>query len=561
MIKKMIRLPALTVFLAITAACGGNAPPTVEIEIDAGVALFSEVITPDATDASSENIAARQTSTPVSWGTRFLNTDIEPDSFILEYFRETHGVDLELLRVPFDLGGGDRVPDIFYGEAANLYERGFTRTIPRAMIEIHAPDYAALLSSIPYGWEMGKVSGTDEYIGIFAYDISQSFLTDFSAYRLDWLEALDIPPPGELIEIALGVYFSPTSYNHAEFMHIMRQFSLHEMSDIDAFTRGFGLYLSHANMLEINSIHDPVASLMGMWGLNLYNMSENGKAIPYYISEAYKEFLHFLRESGHYNDDIILYMGNVLYPRGFPASIPSQYEAGWSSLHTGVLNEIIEAHLNVPTRRYLITPPETGPNGIRGGGAKYSGSLFDQSNQWVINQSVSDHTLTQALKTYNALAFNPDAYILAMFGREGTDFTWAGEPLHSLVVPANNPRTRSRNGVGMFDPLTLDGRAGNPVYFTGRNAVFDFAASEAGRQMVLWPYKDDITGKNAGAFNAINRSIILELNNFAREFYYFVLFSDDGNVEEYWDYYLAELNERGLQEYLDLLEDYEFVMH
>jgi hypothetical protein len=554
---------SLLLTLLLFAACGeGAAPPA--IEIDTSVGLFAEAVeTLEDIDAGEISVfqADRGAAVPIHWGTPMLNTDIDAASPILQYFLDKFNIDLSLMRVPFDLASGDPIPDIFVGNAANLYERGFTRTIPRAMIELYAPNYAAVLSSTPYGWEMGRVGDTDEYAGLFIYDITRAYLKDFSAYRLDWMEQLGIQPPGELIEIGDGVYFSPDSFNMAEFMHVMRQFSVNDLSELDAYTRGIGLYLTTMNVADFNTIHDPAASLMGMWGINLDNINENGKATPYFASDAYKEFLLFVRQTGHYNDDYIIYVGNDTFPRGFPVSVPSQYEAGWSSLHLDSLYMIMERQRNLPTNRYLITPPEIGPSGLRGGGAKHNGSLFDQDGQWVISSTVSDALLINILQLFNALAFDPETFVTARFGIEGRDYSWEGEPYHSRIIPANNYRSRQRNGVGMFDAQTWDGNAGKWMYYTGSHVLYEYAMSDIGRSLVIWPYKDDLSGKSAAVFNGGVRSIKQELQNTSRGWYYYFLFAEDANIEAEWDLYLNELYEIGLQEYMDYLEILDEVVH
>jgi hypothetical protein len=560
--KSLIGIFLITIILFFTS-CAGGEPVFPDIEIDTSVGLYSGEAEnePDSAEIASEAAVPRGPGIPIRWGTKLIATDIDAASPILQHFYDKFGADMSLLRVPYDLDSGDDIPDIFYGEAVNLYERGFTRTIPRDMIEIHAPDYAALLSSVPYGWEMGKVDGKDEYLGLYIYDVSRSYLRDYSAYRLDWMEQLNIQPPGDIVEIVEGVYFTESAFTYPEFLHVMRQFSVSDdLSDFDSFTRGMSLYLSSGGIMDFHTIHDPVASLLGMWGINLNNINEDGKAVPYFISDAYKEFLLFIRDKGHSNEDLIIYIGNESYPRGFPVSVPSQYEAGWSSLSLDYLPIVVERQLNLPDKRYLITPPEIGLDGKQGSAAKHSGTLFDTDGQWVINNKVSDQLLVSILQVFNAMAFDPETYVITAFGIEGRDFEWEGEAYASRILMNNNHRTRQRNGVGLFNAQVFDGKAAKWVYYTGPNhPIYNFAQSEAGRNLVIWPYKDDLSGKGLAAFNGGIRNIKQELNNTARGYYYYFIFDEESDIMADWDAYINALHEIGLQEYMDYLENCEEV--
>jgi hypothetical protein len=516
--------------------------------------------TPAATEEKVEEII-RMPGIPVNWGTTLSGREIDPASPVLEHFHRRFGVDLNIMRIPPDLRGDDPIPDIFFSENARntalaLYEQGVTRAIPRNMIERHAPNYAALLDSIPYGWELGRIGDTDNYIGLFVFDITKTYMTDFSIYRLDWMEKLGIAPPGnpnDVENIIEGVYFTPHSFTQAEFLNVMQAFSTNELSAIAPINRGIGVHESIRG--DFNTIHDPLSSLMGMWGLNLNNMNVNGRAMPYFATDEYRSFLTFMRQAG-YTNDMIVYLNNEAFPRGFPAS-RTAHEAGWSSLHIDSIPDIFERQITLPTNRYLVTPPEIGPGGVRGGAGKHSGSLFNMESQWVISASLPDNFMGNVLQVFNALAFDPESYVIAMYGEDMRDYIWEGEKYNSGVVLRRNRRSdraRIRNGIGLFDTYMRDGNAGKMVYETGMtNPIYRYAASQQGLDMVNWPYRYDLTGDHAAAFNSI-RNTRGGLYRIAREHYFLFLQDEEwpvGNAE--WSEYLAALNNAGLQDYINYL--------
>jgi hypothetical protein len=567
MLGKRLICISLAIVLLFVTACGDNDP--VVPDIDETIVEENGDEAPDDTQeqapAQREEpvVVERPPGIPINWGTSFTQREIDPASPILDYFHARFGVNLDVMHVPNNITGNEPLPDIFYGNAQRLYDQGITRAIPRSMIEQHAPGYAALMESIPYGWELGRIGDTDNYTGLYIYDISKTYLTDFSVYRLDWMETLGIAPPGnpnDMEEVIEGVYFTPHSFTQAEFVDVMRAFSVNELSAFAPINRGMGVHTAVVGIDEFGTVHDPMASLLGMWGLNLNNMNINGSVMPYYVTEQYRSFLTFIRQMG-YTDDLVAFFETETQPRGFPSFRTTQ-EAGWSSLHVDVIPIVFERQINRPTNRYLITPPEIGPNGQRGSAGKHSGSLFDMDGQWVISKDVSDVFLAYALQVFDALAFDPEAYVTAMFGLDMRDFIWEGEPYNSGIVLRRNRRSdraRMRNGVGLFDPLVIDGNAGKMVYYNGMtNPVYNFAASQQGLDMVVWPYKYDLTGSHTAAFDTV-RSTRGALNRIATQHYRLFLQDEETPVNgETWAAYMEALNEAGLQDYiayLSLLDD------
>jgi hypothetical protein len=453
------------------------------------------------------------------------------------------------------------------------------------MIRRYAPNNAALLD-IHDGWDVSRAPNGEQY-ALNTFDYTHHDLGVFSVYRLDWLEALNINMPGfgSPVRVADGVYFSAESYTQDEFMWIM-----------DAFTRRLpnpkvpdgnmrqtwnentlSTAREHTWAMEVNGFGDvlqAVAPILGMYGVNTSIMEEDGYAIPFYASSAYREALLFLEDLAR-NNYIFAFSGfrqHYFFPCSFA-------RVGWAPVHTRDLYNLIrEAQQGDPNRRFLVTPPEIGINNHRGIGLLQSSSPFNtDGNAWVISSHISDNRLSRLLNMFDAMSFDPELYVLTNYGTynrsrffiemnfsttDSANFRWSGDPYDSTMYFNRHMIALFREGLfstGIHDGMTF------PRSFLGEfEAVADFAQSAAGMRLNLMPSREDTRGVFAmelAALDAMYWDSLMDDGTVTGRFgivrqYLANIVRGDVSVIFTWDDYIASLNENGLREYIRLFSQY-----
>jgi hypothetical protein len=349
--------------------------------------------------------------------------------------------------------------------------------------------------------------------------------------------------------------------------------------------------------MEINTYGDFLHSLLpvlGMFGVNMSIMEEDGEALPFYATRAYREALLFLEDLAA--RDVIL-----VYESQDPIHvfINDFVRVGWSPVPARDLFNIINAaHRADPARRFLITPPEIGDAGNRGVGLHPSYSVFNPDGlAWVIDMETNDDTLSRILNIFDALAFDPEIFTVSTYGfysespyfrtavRNGRSrqfytgerprIEWSGDPFDSIVRFRQPPRFEYREGLftaGIFDGVTF------PAHLYGEfPAVTAFAQSGAGRRLNLPAARtdaDNIFARERAFLDEAHwealmspRITVITTRYMSEivtiEFFKGVVFAylhdvitGNSNVAQTWDEYINALNANGLQEYIELFSRY-----
>jgi hypothetical protein len=190
-------------------------------------------------------------------------------------------------------------------------------------------------------------------------DTLDMFLDMFSVYRLDWLERNGFSPPGHLTQMGERIYFSETAFTQSVLVEFL--VSVTHTDERDPSRSTYGMTWREPFLPWHSSLFSPVRAasttalyLMGLYGLNLSNVHENGRALPYYASDAYREFLLFCSELNQ--------LGVVSGEGADFTRIGWRINAGHMAagdIDARVLAEDPEAKL-------LYTPPEIGRSGFQG---------------------------------------------------------------------------------------------------------------------------------------------------------------------------------------------------
>ena len=486
-----------------------------------------------------------------------LDPDIEFE--IVSDIADMFGVAINLMIMPnatLDINVSvNDLPDFFlaYDFETVLFNSGVLRPIPHDMITQHAPRYAARMSVEPYGWDLGRAPGQDGYyFGLNVYHALMSQPMQYSQYRFDWLIDLGINPNGNVSKLRGGevsFYFTDEAFTQDQFVDIIRAFA--NRSDNSS-----GV-LVPARQEFITTYFRPI---IGMFGLIPDIINCGGRAVPYYASGQYRDFMRFL--SDLHKEDLLLFAskddawanppelirGRIGWNVGVPSIILNYY---------GVIafpNENVNLFLRDPDAKLLVAPPEIGLSGMQG---FYSlNTSFLTSIKWFVSAAVTDEKLAKILQIFDALSFDPEFHVLSNYGVEGVDFTWEGEPYNSRAIQntSRSLQESQRRGAGGLNTLNMED--GFLVYQLGNNALTQFASSPRTAQMAIRPYKEDMFGLFTDQRAELDLRFEERLRQVRQDFYYNVATGGITDVDAEWDRYIAGLYANGLSEYIALFEQF-----
>jgi NADPH-dependent 7-cyano-7-deazaguanine reductase QueF-like protein len=510
-------------------------------------------------------------------------------------------------------------PDIFLIDVTHAHVPGLARTIPEEMIRRYAPNYALLLD-MNNGWEISRAANGEQF-ALNTFNAYHYDLDIFSVYRLDWLEWMDIDLPGlgNITRVAEGVYFTPESFTLNEFLWVMDSFSVElpnpvelkwQNDELSHYQQNWGAEVIQAARertwaVEINGFGDifhSIAPILGMFGVNTSIMEENGEAVPFFATRAYRDALIFLEDLAA-RDALFFHMKNHFrFPDQYQAFTNVFFRIGWASVRTQDLFQVITRSQSVdPTRRFLITPPETGTFGNRGVGLVQNSSPFNpDGNAWVIAEHVSDDTLSRILNMFDTMSFDPEVFAITAYGfykespffitgyssqhgigfggppdgysgllSDYNRFTWVGEPygydsrINMLRPPVNTLYE------GLFYTGIQNGIA-FPRRFLGEyETVTHFAQSSPGMRLNIPPAREDVRNDFVAErarldevyWNTLMGEWVWESE--LREWdaglvilYLADVLRGEVSVSETWDNYITSLNAYGLQAYIALFSQF-----
>jgi hypothetical protein len=510
------------------------------------------------------------------------------------------------------------VPDIFLANPRKTRATGLTRTIPEDMIRRYAPNYAALLD-VHNGWEVSRAEN-GEQLALNTFDFYHNDASLFSLYRLEWIERFNFPFPGgnPPIKIAENVYFTPDMYTTSEFMQLMRLFSFEEPNP----QRRPG-YLPFPSLNEqvrqaaertwsmaigfVDHRLDSFVPFLGMFGVNMSIMDEDGVAMPFYASRAYRDAMAFLAEIAE-NDLYIHPSWNLPDINILDIFVCRYIRLGWVPAEIRDVYWVVnEAQHRDPDRKILITPAISS--------SQNEGPFNPGGEAWVISAGVNDFTLSRILNMFDAMSFDPEIHAIVTYGfyeqspyydEEASKdfmrsvpsdtqtgnlavmgksrFVWEGEPFNSPVT--------FRRGLffnlleGAFFTGIIDENVWPRRFFGGFDEIERFARSEEGRSLNLLPHRVDTNNEFTAQWVSLdamyahdlyrNYTVRIELGfgpgleietgtGYIKHFLLNIFTSNSPeqvqrmgpyNFTRSWDEYMQELNNLGLQEYIDLFSQF-----
>jgi hypothetical protein len=452
----------------------------------------------------------------------------------------------------------DPVYDIFLANPYNASRAGIARTIPREMIERYAPDYANVLS-LHSGWELNKADN-GEYLGLSTFNADYDRLDRFSLYRLDWLEAAGFFPNGELVELGEGVMFTPEPFGQADFTAIMQAFRKKDVENKGIpfaefvhmdLNETWGMYIPH----EFSSRF--FVPLMGMFDINSAVVEEAEKATPFFASTKFKSALRYvytLLES----DFVQLFGKGDYYTESMQSSLFTKTGStvGWTSVSLPFVRYTCELlRLVTPDAKVLVTPPERGPGGESGVSVFKPSSAFTPESSWVIGVQVSDEKLIRILQIFNALAFDPETYVINAYGIEGEDFIWTGEPYASAMAREsfNWARTGNRpTGQGVFLTNVISDVALEQEEYNGYPYLYEYARRPESRAMLGKPYREEVWGGRMEEKALLDHFYKTQIDDYIRDNLWRLISPEKSpDFDAAWEEYINALNGLGVSQYIE----------
>lgn len=511
-----------------------------------------ETVKPSQSPAASETMKSGETNPfaekyEISYIATSFNTGVVEGDWNTKQLEEKLNITIKPLKI--DRANKEQVelmyasgetPDFgWQGPAsqspAGLLEQGIIRTIPRELIEKYAPSYAALLNKNEQGWKLYAHNGNpDEQLAISAYN-GDLLVDTFSFYRLDWLEAVGIQPKGELqaIDPEGRMMYTDVAFTKAEFLKIIEAFT-NDDPDRNGKKDTYGMS-SWNEALEWTW-----GQLTGYDGFNLmYNLEQDGKTVEWYVSDKYKAFLkeaQSIYRNGYMDKEFATTDWNL-----WNEKIAGGKVGTWitSSDYVGAAYAIGRAPqllLNTdPNARILLTPAA-------------SRSLTYLSpftgNMGMVRNDVSDEKLVRILQWIEYMYFDEEAQVYTMYGQEGVQYNWEGEPRKSAILPIENaPAFTNYNGNFMATEETLIWRL-NPIARKAKS----FAKNDTNVSGRIDPHRYDFL--NETNYNAVRGDINATLRTIYSEFHYNVI-GGKLDVDKEWDGYLKKLDDAGQQRIFD----------
>lgn len=454
------------------------------------------------------------------------------------------------------------VPDAFAFTSGGktpveMFDAGLTRTIPKDMIQKYAPRYAKMLDENSPGWQMNLAPGKkDEYVALIGHQTHTEGLLWTPTFRLDWLEKLNIKPPGEIKAVGPSggrerVYFTDKAYTLEELEKILVAFTF---DDPDGNGKNDTYGLSPYN----NAFDTWSATLMGSFGIGSgYNLLEDGKLVRTEISQKYKEFLKLLAK---------WYKMGVIDPEWTTLND----KKSWEKYATGKIGyyEAQRAYIAIddwakerapqnlvqkdPAVKLLATAPEIGPGGQQGHKSYQAVNLLGDA--YYINKNVSDEKLIRILQMFDYINHDEEGARWTKYGEIGVHSAWEGTPEKSaLKVKADLTPEEGSTGLYAYSFRSYDKK--QMQYFTSEytmNLIRDFFAKpDVMKKMEIRPYKWDLL--NQTKLSELSTKYNTQLNTIVEEFRMKAIVGQF-DIDKEWDGYVKKWLDAGGSQILQELD-------
>lgn len=444
-------------------------------------------------------------------------------------------------QVDLMLASGD-MPDcgwFDYDPRYMYYEQELTRLIPVDMIKQYAPSYIETYNKFPilYRHVASKEDENQHYalVGHQAYFAgNQYFFCNY--YRKDWLDKFGIEPDTPVEEVYDRIYITEKGFTLDQFEEILRQFTL---GDPD----GNGQNDTVGMVSASRSAGDSFcwAPLMGAFGFNpSYTIEEDGKAVYYYSTERYKDFLKYvsgLSAKGYIDKEILTLDWQQSWEKA---------KNGYGGYFVGSANWLASWAMdrppmvvvkNNPEAKILMTPGQIGYDGSMGS-QMYSPT--PAHGLFYINKDVTDEAKLAKILEFAEYTGYGENRINLIYGEEGVDFDMVdGKPVRREGFVHGGERGIHSYSLFVQDEEVLDWST-DAVF--GSTRKYTIGSGALWNKYLQKPYRYDID--NSTNLAELNSKYESNINTIVNEYFASVLVGEL-DVDSTWDDYINRLNSAG----------------
>jgi ABC-type glycerol-3-phosphate transport system substrate-binding protein len=404
----------------------------------------------------SDTAASGDEKFDFTW-TGLFSVKAVPDNPLEQMIEEQFNVDITIIHLPYNnaeaislaLSSGD-YPDVLYtwapGGMVDWYLKGAFRSIPRSMIEEHAPHYTASMTALGGGaWYYGLVPGTsDEYMGMPNREDGQEGCGYLPQWRLDWLEQAGLAP-----DMANAQDLAPTGAP-GTYMRLLERF---EWDDVERIFADFANNDYDGNGRIDSTALQGSGERLSYWrshgfvfishGINdvLNYRDPDGSTVMEHNAVRSKESLQVLQrwfQAGYLDSELPAVDKNVTSNKIIAGNAGAWMrsnacgraaETGKSDLCTQIVNDGGNADAKILT---TLTP--LSPHGDTRCRQENRALPLNPQQATAFKVGMSDAKLARALQIYDWANYDPQGQVISWFGRPGIDFQWEGAPWASKII-------------------------------------------------------------------------------------------------------------------------------
>lgn len=450
------------------------------------------------------------------------------------------------------LSSGD-IPDYGMIGSKKAYDDGITRTIPKAMIMMYAPNYANILDNL--AWKK-FAKNENELYGIPGFQGYNVMFTWIPVIRLDWLENLKISPKGSVLKQGSeGLYYTSTAYTRNELEDILKRFTFND-PDRNGKKDTYGMMIEPTNIGYSTYFIQSTFNELSVDNNDLFPTERNGKATDMMITEEYKQFLKYMKH---------LWDIGVIDPESKTNTWPLYHErmnlgqagVGTVDAFYCMADRFLDrfpqgAVAKTKGAKALITAPAIGPNGEQG--TRIPQESLWRNNGFGVSKKVDDEKLARILQLIDFLVFDKEGRVLATYGEEGVHFKWEGEPYNSRSVYKEGYKEATQlasvglNFYSTYQTQSLK-EAVNSFPVKNRN-FYELMIGEWRDKFVRHRSRGDYF--NETKFTDYNVKYFSNISTIFTEYFWNAI-TGKVNIDSSWDKYLKDMDDNGLGK---IIEEY-----
>lgn len=516
----------------------------------AGSSSGSESVDANAADAASGNLPAPDPDKRYKisyWG--YWCGDYQPGCYVENLISDALNVDIEVRKIAntdteainLMLASGE-MPDCgwFDRDVSYMYDQELVRTIPRDMMEAYAPSFKKIYDENPILWAQ-TLDPNDETQLTYMAGITRQFVDNYlfsDYYRYDWIENLGIDLGVNVEQLTDNIYAADDGITVEKFEEIMDAF-VNKDPDGDG----------KADTIGVNSANIAQPQFFSGFGFQTGVNNVDGKAVQYYATEGYKEYLKFFQDlyaKGLVDPEIVTPKSNTSWEK-VDKEIAGYWITSTNALQTWAVGRPPLSLLEkVPDVKILLTP------GLKpvGGTVTMHENISPAYGHFYVNANVKEDDKLAKILQFAEYTLFGDTRVSHFFGEENVDWKMENGDFTKInELPSGEKGTWTFSQFGQ-DELISSHISNEPMYEAGLK-YWNRGEDGLWLQWVHKAFKDDI--RNETDFYNKSTEYGPDITPIV-DAYRTDCILGRKNVDETWDSYLADLDKNGYSEMMAELD-------